>query len=115
MGAAADQLDAAHISMTAVLKDFSEDSSSKGQVSFDSVAQESRVAINTWLAITAESQPQTLAQLYEVGVTSTDKLADLYRSLAAREDNRVFDDFLKATYPFLQAGAVASQILDVQK
>lgn len=48
--AAADQLDAAQKSMVTVLKGYSEDPISKGTVTFDSVPQESQLAIKAWLA-----------------------------------------------------------------
>lgn len=86
------------------------DPASSTPLSFAEIPADAKVDLDAWLAAGKIDALQTWGDFYQVGTKATGDLASTYAELAKRDDNAVFRDFLNATYPYLKAGATASEI-----
>lgn len=89
---------------------FANDPASSTRLSFAAVPADAQTELQQWLTAGKVDAPKTWGELYKVGTNATGDLASTYAELAKRDDGAVFRDFLNATYPYLKAGATASEI-----
>jgi hypothetical protein len=111
---AAEKLTAASKVMTEASLQFQTDPTSSTPLKFDRIPVNAKNDLEAWFTASNLGTPQTWGELYQTGTKATGDLATTYIELAKRDDNAVFRDFLNATYPYLNAGATASEILSSQ-
>jgi hypothetical protein len=107
---AADKLAGASKVMTEASAQWKNDPAFSTRLSFAEIPVEAKTDLDAWLVARKVDKLQTWGDFYQVGTKATADLATTYAGLAKRDDNAVFREFLNATYPYLKAGATASEI-----